>query len=387
MPHVRTDRADYRFLFGGFATLLVVSFLDNARGPLIPVLLASLNIPYETAGLFLTVGNIAAVAATFLLGRALQRWGERRVAIWVCFVSTLPGLLAPWVEGRWLLLLLGLLLGAAVALLGSLCSILTVKGSPPLRTARYVSFQQVMYGVGSLTAPLVFSALIAGGKPWWWLLSGSAFSLFALGAALIRVLPQLPPEARAIERREDPLSRSQMLVVLMFAMYVGGEVLASMWMSSLLVAEQGLNPSDAAGSLMYFFIIMAVTRFMCFLWVKPRYETRVLTLSLLCGIVLSVLGQQGYAWALPAMGIMGPFFPLCMARLSARYPKNWRQMMIFVYAGMQITLALMHVSVGKIADQVGMKQAFLLSPIFLSLCALCLWAARDFRGRVAVRAA
>ena len=71
----------YRFLFGGIASLLLVSFLDNARGPLIPVLLSSLHIPYETAGLFLTLGNLAAIAATFFLGRALQKWGERRSAI------------------------------------------------------------------------------------------------------------------------------------------------------------------------------------------------------------------------------------------------------------------------------------------------------------------
>lgn len=366
MSQATQDRADFRFLFGGFSSLLVVAFLDNARGPLIPVLLRQLAIPYETAGLFLTVGNLAAIAATFLLGRALQRWGERRVSIWVCFLAMLPGLLAPWVDGRLLLLLLGILLGASVALLGSLCSILTVKGSPRSGAGPYVSLQQVMYGVGSLIGPLLFQALIAMDKPWWWLLTAASGTLFLLGLSFIFILPPSPPQASsAISSTEAPLQLRNLLVILMFACYVGGEVLASMWMSSLLVAKQGKDPAEAARYLMYFFILLATTRFMCFLWVRPRHETKVIAVSLVLGISMSLLGQSGQSWALPAMGILGPFFPLCMARLSLRFPDNWRQMMIYVYGGMQITLALMHVTVGRVADHLGLDVAFYLSPLFL----------------------
>lgn len=379
MAQTTQARADYRFLFGGFSSLLVVAFLDNARGPLIPVLLKQLDIPYEIAGLFLTVGNIAAVAATFFLGRALQRWGERHVAIWVCFFACLPGLLAPWIDGRALLLLLGILLGASVALLGSLCSILTVKGSPPLRAGRFVSFQQVMYGVGSLIGPLLFQTLIAWEKPWWWLLSAASLALFILGLSFILILPHedvLP--APEIAAHDTPLRLRNLIIIAMFALYVGGEVLASMWMSSLMVAKQGKSPAEAARYLMYFFLLMAITRFLCFLWVKPQRETPVIIGCLLAGIILSLMGQAGISWALPAMGVMGPFFPLCIARLSVRFPQNWRQMTIFVYGGMQVTLALMHVSVGRLADHIGLDKAFYLSPSLLFLCFVLLVASPNF---------
>ena len=53
------DAGHRGYLFAGFASLFAAAFIDNARGPVLPVLCAQLNIPYETAGLFLMIGNIA----------------------------------------------------------------------------------------------------------------------------------------------------------------------------------------------------------------------------------------------------------------------------------------------------------------------------------------
>ncbi|MDQ3232813.1 MAG: hypothetical protein M3Q07_13430, partial [Pseudobdellovibrionaceae bacterium] len=78
-PHEESGHRGY--LFAGFASLFAAAFIDNARGPVLPVLCAQLNIPYETAGLFLMIGNVAAVLVTFTLGRMLPRIGDRKAAI------------------------------------------------------------------------------------------------------------------------------------------------------------------------------------------------------------------------------------------------------------------------------------------------------------------
>ncbi|MFY7930354.1 MAG: MFS transporter, partial [Oligoflexus sp.] len=326
----------------------------------------TLRIPYETAGLFLTVGAMTAVIATLLLEPCLHRWGERKVAIATCWLSMTPGFLAPFVDGRWSLLLLGVLLGAAVATIGSMCSILTIKGSPTQNRGRYLSFQQVMYGVGSMTAPLAFRGLVALELPWWWLLTGSSAILLLLGLAFVRMLPQeAPPTNEETRSQKQGVGLSGVLMVLLFALYVAGEVLASMWMSSLMVAKHGKTPAEAATLLSIFFVMMGLTRFLCFLFVRPRHEAVVLVGCVGLAIVFSFLGQQGYSWALPAMGILGPFFPLCMARISVQFPENWKKITIYVYGGIQTMLAIMHLSVGKLSDQIGIDRAFLLSPAFL----------------------
>ncbi len=365
------------YLIAGFTSLLVVAFLDNARGPLIPVLIETLKIPYETAGLFLTLGNLSAILATFVIGRALPHFGERRVAIWVGWISIFPGLFSPWVSGKASLLFLGMMLGAVVAMLGSLCSILAVRGSPPADKSRYLSFQQVMYGVGSLAAPLAFSGLLKLNMEWWWLLVLTSLALFALTLSFIFSLPPEKIEASSPQstvKGQKGIDRRGLIFIATFAFYVGGEVLTSMWMSSLLVDHQGKSPAEAAKLLMIFFVLIALTRFLCFLWLRARFEQAVIFGCLLLGITLGFLGQQGYSWALPAMGLVGPFFPLCMARISTQFPKQWQQMMIHVYTGMQIMLALMHLSVGKVADSFGIGTAFLLAPgfFFVSLLLLIL---------------
>jgi MFS family permease len=360
------DGSHIGYLFAGFSSLMICAFIDNARGPILPVLLTTLQIPYETAGLFLTMGSLTAVVATFLLGRALQHWDERRVAIAACLLAMTPGFIAPFVNGKLSLLLLGILLGAVIGGVGSICSILTIKGSAPSHRGRYLSLQNAMYGLGSMTAPWAFRSLVSAQLPWWWLLAGSSLVLLALGVVFARILPEEPRVAAEDSRTSLPKAGFWGgFIVVLFALYVPGEVLASMWMSSLMVDHQGKSPSEAASYLMGFFVVLGLTRLLCFLFARQRHEPYILVSCIVLAIIFALLGQQGHSWALPAIGILGPFFPLSMARLSIQFPKSWKSMTIYVYGSVQMTLAIMHLSVGKVADQLGIAQAFLLAPAFL----------------------
>jgi MFS family permease len=371
-PH--DDSGHRGYLVAGFASLFAAAFIDNARGPVLPVLCAQLNIPYETAGLFLMIGNVAAVLVTFILGRMLPRIGDRKAAIITSWLAVLPGILAPFVSSEASLLSLGLMLGASVSLVGSLSSILTVRGSPAHARGRYVAMQQVMYGVGSLIAPLLFSALTHAEKPWWWLFTGSSLVTLLLGLTYFKILPPevLEPVSSSRTSNRKSWDGSAVLLLIVFSFYVAGEVLASMWMSTLMVGQQHFRPEDAAQYQMGFFLVMGLTRFLCFLLVRPRYETAVLIACLSLGAIFGILGQQGQSWALPLMGVLGPFFPLTMARISVKFPETWKQMMMNVYVCMQLMLAFMHVSVGRVADSLGIAQAFLLAPAFLLISLLLL---------------
>ena len=111
---------------------------DNVRGPLLPVLCEELGIPFSYGGLFLTLGNLSAVISTLLMGKALQRYSEKRVTLVICAFSALAGIFAPMVNSLTNLLLLGLVLGASVALMGSICNILTLKGSAHIYESDFI---------------------------------------------------------------------------------------------------------------------------------------------------------------------------------------------------------------------------------------------------------
>jgi fucose permease len=364
-PPLTKEEGHRGFLFTGFASLFIISFLDNSRGPILPLLCDKLSLPYETAGTFLTLGCMAAVVSTFLLGYCLRRSNERSIALSIAAFSALPGFFAPWVEAKWTFLLLGALMGSAVTLMGTMCNILTIKGSPGHLRGRHLSLQQVMYGLGSLLAPLIFAQLMHLHMDWSWMLIGCSVAILLLALAYALLLPNDPPPPLIETKPANRLSRTAFLMITLFSIYVGGEVLASMWMNLLMVGKQGKTPAEAALYGMAFFALISITRFLCFLFVRPRWESAVLYTSLALGALFGILGQQGQSWALGAMGIIGPFFPLCMARISRDFPEDWKVMTVLVFTGIQGTLALMHQSVGSIADAMGIENAFLLSPLCL----------------------
>ncbi|MBC7532702.1 MAG: MFS transporter [Oligoflexus sp.] len=366
MSRSESDNGHLGFLISGFASLFVISFLDNSRGPILPVLCAKLKIPYETAGTFLTIGCIAAVISTFSLGYFLKRKSERQVALGIALFCLVPGIVAPFVDSVATLLLLGALMGSAVTLMGTMTNILTIKGSPSHLRGRHLSLQQMMYGIGSLLAPLAFRNLIRLDLDWSWMLVGCSVAIFILGIAFYILLPSEPFAPLPVQEKKK-LSVQAYLVAALFAIYVGGEVLASMWMSTLIVGHQGKPPEVAAVYGMGFFALIGATRFLCFLFVKPKWETRILVASLIAGIIASILGQRGITTALPFIGLLGPFFPLCMARISRQFPDDWKAMTIYVFIAIQAMLALMHQSVGSIADVLGIENAFVLCPVLLTI--------------------
>lgn len=369
------------FLISGFASLFVISFLDNSRGPILPLLCEKLQIPYETAGTFLTLGCIAAVISTYILGYFLKRTSERKIALIIAGICLIPGFVAPFVNSVTTLLLLGILMGASVTLMGTLTNVLTIKGSPSHLRGRHLSLQQVMYGIGSLLAPLVFSKLLFLKLDWSWMLVGCSFAIFLLGIAFYILLPD-EPFVRPTDDVKRRLSGQGFIMVLLFALYVGGEVLASMWMSTLIVGKQGLAPEVAATYGIGFFALLGGTRFLCFLFVKPHWESKILVASLLAGILFAIMGQQGITLALPLIGLLGPFFPLCLARISREFPEDWKAMTVHVFIATQVMLGIMHQSVGSIADALGIENAFLICPLLLFMAlALLLYNLRKAKLR------
>ncbi len=354
------------FILAAFMSLLASSYFDIIRGPLLPAVAAELGLEFAQSGWFLATGQAVAAVATLLMIAALNRWSERTVMIFICSLGLCAGLFAPLVASFGALLFLAGLLGMTVSMLGTMCNILLVEGAPLDLRSRFLAGMHTMYGIGSMSAASFVGFGLGHGFHW------STLYLVALplyAALLVFSWKKLKRtgEGGARTVQSARLTPMQALVVVVFALYVAGEVSTSMWMTTFLVKTRGFTVSEATPYLSLYFLAMAVTRFGCAFWLKTKDEKFVLRLALCVPLVASALAWSGRSWALPLIGLFGPFFPVFLARTSRRFPDKWRSITIWSVVIMNVSIGIANVSVGSLADHFGINVAFRLPALFLAL--------------------
>lgn len=157
----------------------------------------------------------------------------------------------------------------------------------------------------------------------------------------------------------------QILLLLTFATYVAGEVVGSMWMTTYLVESQRMTVEAAAPYVSGFFLFMAVTRTLTFFVRSPILQTWVMTGCLGVALVAFCVGLTGQLWALPALGLLGPFYPLFMSRVTHIFPSTWQKMTLWSIISMQVALLGSHWLVGEAMTRYGAAVAFAFPAIMI----------------------
>jgi fucose permease len=311
--------------------------------------------------------NLALVAAA---GRLSDRSLAVAASLAAAGVSGLSLLVSDFSS----LLPMALLVGGTVAAMGTVCNFLVVEGTPHALRGRALAGLHTMYGIGSFGAGLVVSGAIDGGIGWRWLFLGLAplHLLMALFFAW-----RLPARTAA-----DPdggnglgkLDRRHILVLVVFVLYVGGEVTTSMWLSNFLVGAREVEPAAAAQRVSGFFAVLTVSRIVCWFFVRPSHERGLLIASLLVPLVSFVVGYAAFDWAFALVGLVGPFFPVYLARVSREFGRSWKTLTMWIFLGDQIGLATINLALGRAADLWDIQRAFLAPPLMLAaaLALVCL---------------
>ena len=92
----------------------------------------------------------------------------------------------------------------------------------------------------------------------------------------------------------------------------------------------------------------------------------------------SLFSQPGEAngaliFLFPAAGIIGPFFPMMLARVSVIYNHSWQRLTVVILTTMQLALALSHLVLGAVFDQLGAQRAYLIPPLLLIFAGVGAW--------------
>ena len=360
----------WHFIFSGLILLACGSFLDNSRGVLLPVLTGRFGLSYTQGSLFFIAGNIGAVAATFLLLPLTQKFSERKLVIAVCLIGGLGLLLGEWVSNVNRLMVFGGFLGVVLSSYGALSNLLVIQGTDLKQRSKMMCGLHMIYGLTSICAPLICQWLLSRGLSW----AGCLLSVAGLlGAVALYVFFKIPEEAHAEEGAPPSmkLNATQGWVVLIFCLYITGEVLNSMWFVTYLVNAKSMSIGLSSRYLSAFFVCMAFTRALCFISLKESQENRLLYFCLIASMGFMVLGHCGFLWAFSLSGVLGPFFPLFLGRVSRVFHRQSKALTLWILGMGYVTLGIFHLTVGKLAMKLGIETAYRLPALLILLSVIC----------------
>lgn len=339
----------------GFVLMFLSSYLDSVRGPLLPIFQNQLQLTDQQLSFFLVAGHVCAAFIVYFLGKILKPLGTR-----FCLQLILgSALLIPVVAVLrldWITYIaLGCLFGGVNTALGFFASLFVLDASHPKREARIMSSLHTLYGLSSMIAALIVSAVLALQFEWTWCLW--------LTWPLVLMTFLLVPKATHSIQTQNGSSRLRGIHLLLFALfgtYVAGEVTISMWMSRYLTEVHALKPENASLVVSGFFVTMTLTRLATGLLVTPKWEWRLLWASIVTSLGCFVAGYFGFFPVLAGAGLVGPFFPVLMSRIKSCFAKEWQQVTAWVVTAIQATMIIVHLLIGQVTSLVGIQIAYLL---------------------------
>lgn len=365
----------WSYIFAAYVLLLTAAYLDNMRGAILPLIKREYDITHSLSSWMLISSHIAAVVLTALLIPLFKRVSDRTIVVGVSIMAVICCVWPHYFRVYEDVLTWSLLLGGTMATMGALCNILMVHGTPAPKLARSMSGMHAMYGIGSMCAPLFYYSVGITGN-WQVLLFGPLVGcavLIPIALRLERQVSQAPMAEPIAATPSKPLtpktSRLAWLTPAIFVLYVIGEVTISMWMTTYftehLPDQSSLGPLYMGG----FFACLASTRILASFIATPARETPLLYASLGASTLFFVLGLSGHLWGFVLAGVLGPFYPIMMARTNQRYAHIARRITVIIMVTVQVALAINHRSIGAVSDHAGIAVAYRL-PIFAFV--LCL---------------
>ncbi|MFH2202987.1 MAG: MFS transporter [Elusimicrobiota bacterium] len=369
-------KASLRALLLGMACMAVSSFFDNSRGPLLPLLAERYGLDHSRTALFVSAGSLAAFFLFLLSMRLLRRmtltaYLRTAMALLVCAVAgTAAG------GGFGALLICGLLWGGSVAALNMSTNLLAVEGADESARFRRLGMTHACYGLGSAAAGFYAAYAVSSG----WNLERILFSTLPLIACLF-IGAGGPPAAPKQKEAAGGLPWRQLLSLkavsgnLALSFYVLGEVLASMWLTTFLVAEGGVSLPRASLYLTGFFIALSAGRAAGAWLISPAFEKRLAPLCLVVGTAGFLAGMRGiHGGFLLGAFALGPFFPLTVSSFMRDYREMFPSLLALCYSTLTLALILGHLAIGALSDVFSLGAAFYLPAacLVVSLALFCL---------------
>ncbi len=374
-----------------FLIFIVISFVTNILGPLVPFIIRDFHVSEGMAGTLALAFFIAYGVFSIPAGFLVERWGEKKLMV-TSFVLCTAGALSFALEPTYSIAIVSLFaIGAGFAALQvAINPLLRVAGGEE-HFAYYSAFAQLVFGAASFVSPLVLAYLLDHLKPgvphgaavsllarltppalpW-----ASMYWLFTLATAVMVVIVaavRLPSVERTADEsagtlgmyRELLRNRVVVLYFLMIFAYVGCEQGTSYWISQFLFRYHGYNPDvQGASAVAYFWGLMTVGCLIGMLLLKLFDSRRVLIAFSTGAIAMLTLALFGPAHvsllAFPAVGLFASImWPTIVSLALNSVPSHHGPFAGILCTGI-MGGAVFPFLIGQLADHFGLRNGMLL---------------------------
>lgn len=349
-----------------------------------------MGLPFSFGSFVTLITSCGTVFSSFKSDSLIHRWGTYRVTLFSTALTAIAILGMAW-SGNFLFfcfcaLPLGLGAGAIDSALNNYVSL--------HYTATKMNFLHCFYGLGVTLSPLALSFVLQGEAGW----RGGYNIVFFIQALITAViLFSLPlwrktnttemseEECNTLSLREVLKLRGMLPMLFMFFGSVGLEMSCGAWGATYLVESCGLSAGAASGSIMFYFLGIAIGRFISGILSMRWHSWTIVRSSLyvvLIALLMLILSDQTWITtvALMLIGIgNGPMFP----SFSYLTPENFGRVNSLSAMGIQIAVAnvslmLMPVLCGFLCQQFSMS----IFPYFLLSCFVLMALAYQKRPRI-----
>ncbi len=363
-------------LFVIYIAFIGLGLPDSLFGTAWPAIYADMGLPFSFGSIVTLITSCGTVFSSFKSDNLIKRWGTYRVTLFSTALTAIAILGMAW-SGNFLFfclcaLPLGLGAGAIDSALNSYVSL--------HYTAAKMNFLHCFYGLGVTLSPLLLSIALQGEDGW----RGGynlVFRLQAIITAIILFSSSLWKRSGSVETTEEQyntLSLREALrlkgiipMLTLFFTSVALEMSCGAWGATYLVESEGLAAADASSIIMFYFLGIALGRFLSGIlsmkwhgWTVVRCSMYVLFVALMLLIFSTHIWVTTAALMLIGIG-NGPMFP----SFSFLTPENFGRENSLSAMGIQIAVAnismmLMPVLCGFMAQQFSMN----IFPYFLTAC-------------------
>ncbi|MGI6256400.1 MAG: MFS transporter [Acutalibacter sp.] len=297
---------------------------DSLFGTAWPAIYREFSLPISFASFVTVTTSCGTVVSSLLSSQVIRRFGTARVSAFSTALTAVALLGFSFSGSFWLLILCAIPLGlGAGAIDTALNNYVALHYS-----ATHMSFLHCFYGVGVSLSPYVLSLVISGPSGW----RGGYRTAFAMQLVIALLLFLTLPLWKKVqgvrtdtdggEEKTKALPVRQVLRIpgvkgmcLLFVASVGIEVTTGSWGATFLVEAKGMTEDRAAWYVMFYYIGMAVGRFLSGVLASKLHSWKIIRLGMVVlGAALVVLllpmPPMGSAVGLFLVGLgNGPMFP------------------------------------------------------------------------------
>ena len=272
---------------------------DSLFGTAWPAIYREFSLPISFASFVTVTTSCGTVFSSLMSSQVIRRFGTARVSAFSTALTAVALLGFSFSGSFWLLILCAIPLGlGAGAIDTALNNYVALHYS-----ATHMSFLHCFYGVGVSLSPYVLSLVISGPQGW----RGGYRTAFAMQLVIALLLFLTLPlwkkvqgvrtDGESGEEKINALPVRKVLklpgvkgMCLLFVASVGIEVTAGSWGATFLVESKGVTEDRAAWYVMFYYIGMAVGRFLSGVLAAKLHSWQIIRLGMVVlGVALVVL--------------------------------------------------------------------------------------------------